>query len=68
MTNTFYDPKHKEWHWISNQVSIPIPEEHILTAMRMLLIEKLKTRMFLMAKVFDGGNEIRTHLNYGEGG
>lgn len=57
-----------KWHWMSNQVSIPIPDEYALTAMRMLLIERLKVRMFLMAKVVDGGKEIRLPLNYGKGG
>ena len=69
MTNTFYDPKHKEWHWIIGPCyPIPIPDELLLTILRLMLIEKLKVRMFLMAKVFDGGKEIRVPLNYDKGG
>lgn len=63
MTNSFYDPKHKEWHWASVGLT---PAEHQLAIVRMDLIYQLQKRMFLMAKVFDGGKEIRTPLNYGE--
>ena len=48
-----------EWHSISHGVKIPIPDEYVLPALRLLLIEKLKIRMLLMTKVFDGGKEIR---------
>ena len=52
-----------EWNWVSVGVSIPIPDDLILTAMRMLFIEKLRVRMFLLAKTFNGGSKIRCPLS-----
>lgn len=42
------------------------PDEHQLAVVRMELLFILQKRMFLMAKVVDGGKEIRLPLNYGE--
>ena len=47
-----------KWYWTSNYGLTPIPDEYTLTALRLMLIEKLRVRMLLMAKVFDGGQEI----------
>jgi hypothetical protein len=51
-----------KWYWKSSGVSMRIPRKDMLTVLRLMLIERLRIRMFLMAKVFDGGQEIRCPL------
>ena len=53
----------QKWYWLADKGLIDC-DEYQLTIARFALIERLKVRIFLMAKGVDGGKEIRTPLSY----
>ena len=53
---------------ITHKVSIPVPDEDVLAALKLAVENGEKIKKPLAASTFDGGKEIRLPLNYGLGG
>ena len=53
---------------ISHEVSLPVPDEDIPAALKLVIEEGEKIKELLATKAITGGREIRLPLNYGPGG